>query len=422
MIQRDFLSVSQLAELINNTISREPALKSLWVKGEISNFKRHSSGHLYFSIKDKGAVVRAVMFRGNADKLKIKPQDGMSCFFHGYVSLYIRETQLQFYVEDIENEGVGAESLALDELRRRLTAQGYFDPSRKKATPRLPVAVGVISSPTGAVIQDIKNVIGRRYPGMPILLYPSAVQGRDAVNDLLNGLRVMEKAMVSVIILARGGGSAEDLSAFNREELVKAIFSCSKPVISAVGHETDITLADLAADLRASTPSMAAELAVPEKAELLAVIQSFNERLGASVIKELKTQTERLNKTRQSYVYTDPAKVFEPGFARLRQLAGAYVFTQPQRLLDLHRDRLSRSREKISDNARSFLTGSENRLKQALIRIEALSPLATLARGYAICADERGKVLLESSQVEAGQEIRVTLSKGSLAASVTKLM
>ena len=414
MSQREFFTVSQLTELIQGAINKEPALKGLWVRGEISNFKRHSSGHLYFSIKDKGAVVRAVMFRGNADKLKMKPEDGQDCFFRGYVALYARETQLQFYVEEIENAGAGAEALALEELRKRLAALGYFDPERKKSAPKLPLAVGVISSPTGAVIQDIRNVIARRYPGMPIRLFPSAVQGKDAPESVIRGLMVMESAPVSVVILARGGGSAEDLSVFNREDVVKAVFNCSKPVISAVGHETDITLTDLAADLRASTPSMAAEMAVPEKAELLAAVESLIRRLSECSGRDTRLRGERLSNVANSYVFTDPGRILEPGRRRLRLSSDSYVFSRPERLLDFHRDRLSRLQEKLPESARGYISGVQNRYRQAVIKVEALSPLATLARGYSICKDERGRVVLESGQVAAGQDIYVSLSKGAL--------
>ncbi|MCL2121625.1 MAG: exodeoxyribonuclease VII large subunit [Clostridiales bacterium] len=395
MVKENVLSVTQLSDLIQSTLSREPLLKGLWVRGEITNFKRHSSGHLYFSLKDKETVIRAVMFRGNADKLRFRPEDGQDCFFRGYVSVYARETQLQFYVEEIEAAGLGAEALALEELKKKLTAKGYFDPSIKKSVPKLPVAVGVISSPTGAVIQDIQKVIWRRYPGMPILLYPSAVQGKEARDSLVQGLAAMDQTAVSVVILARGGGSAEDLSAFNREEIVEAIFRCTKPVISAVGHETDVTLADLAADLRAATPSMAAELSVPIKEELSAQLSHQRERLSAALLRDLRLQRERLERIRNST-----------------------VFVQATRLLDPQRDRLSRLQEKMRERMFYILSDNHNRLTHIVAKLDALSPLATLARGYAICRDASGRVIDDASQVAIHQSIRVRLSKGSLSCRV----
>ncbi len=395
MIRENFLTVTQLSGLIQNTLNKEPLLKGLWVRGEITNFKRHSSGHLYFSLKDKDTVIRAVMFRGQADKLKFRPADGQDCFFRGYVALYNRETQLQFYVEEMEPVGVGSQALALEELKKKLAAQGYFDSAAKKRLPSLPKAVGVISSPTGAVIQDIKKVLWRRYPGMPILLYPSAVQGKEAVDSVVRGLRVMDKAAVDVVILARGGGSAEDLAAFNREEIVEAIHRFGKPLISAVGHETDVTLADLTADVRAATPSMAAELAVPIKEELVRLLSQQKERLSGGLVRHVALRQEKLTRLKNSY-----------------------VFTQPSRLLDPHRERLARCQDKMRERMDRILMERQNRFKHEVVRLEALSPLATLARGYAICRDQEGHVIYDSGQVIEKQEVQVTLSRGRLACRV----
>ena len=421
MIKTNALSVTQLSALIQNALNNEPLLKSLWVRGEITNFKRHGSGHLYFSLKDKETNIRAVMFKGHADKLKFRPEDGQDCFFRGYVALYSRETQLQFYVEEIEAAGLGSEALALEELKKKLAAKGYFDQSAKKAVPALPAAVGVISSPTGAVIQDIKKVVWRRYPGMPILLYPSAVQGKEAVDSIVKGFAAMESAEVSLVILARGGGSAEDLSAFNREEVVEAIHNCGKPVISAVGHETDVTLSDLAADLRAATPSMAAELAVPVKEELLALVALQKELLDAGLVRDLQRRREQLARLRNSFVFTEPGRFFQVRRERLGRLKGSYVFLQPQRLLDPQRDRLSRFLEKLNEGVGAKLLDRGNRLKQEIVRLEALSPLATLARGYAICRDGDGHVVYDAADVKVDEEIKVNLSKGGLICRVEEV-
>jgi len=395
MTKENALSVTQLSLLIQSALDREPQLKSIWVRGEITNFKRHSSGHLYFSVKDKETVVRTVMFRGNADKLRFRPEDGQDCFFRGYVALYARETQLQFYVEEIEAAGIGSAALALEELKKKLTSLGYFDSSIKKPVPRLPYAIGVISSRTGAVIQDIIKVVWRRYPGMPILLYPSAVQGKEAADSVVRGFAAMEQTAVGLVILARGGGSAEDLSVFNKEEIVEAIYRCTIPVISAVGHETDVTLADLAADLRAATPSMAAELAVPIKEELEALLSSQQDRLTAGLTRDLRRRDELL-----------------------QRLKASYVFSQPKRLVDPHRDRLSRLQEKLEERISYALSTADNRYRQSVAKLEALSPLGTLARGYAICRDDLGHVVYDASQVKAEQNVHVRLAKGSLSCRV----
>ena len=418
MRKEQALSVTQLSSLIANTLTREPLLGGLWVRGEITNFKRHSSGHLYFSLKDKGTLIRAVMFRGNAEKLHFRPEDGQDNFFRGYVALYARETQIQFYVEAIEVAGLGREALALEALKKKLAAKGYFDPSKKKAVPYLPTAVGVISSPTGAAIQDIRKVLWRRYPGMPIRLYPTLVQGKDAVDSVVKAFATMEKAPVDVVILARGGGSAEDLSAFNREEVVEAIHACSKPVISAVGHETDLSLADLVADLRAATPSMAAELAVPIVGELQATLAQQHERLSGALRRLMQRQQERLAGLESSYVFTQPQRLLEQQRQRLSRLQQSAVFLQPGRLLDPHRDRLARLEDRLATRMEALLQDRKNRFQQELIRLEALSPLATLARGYAICRDAQGHVVLDAMQVQAEDEVSVRLFAGSLSCRI----
>lgn len=393
--QGKIFTVSQLGALIQGCLNQEPQLRSLWVRGEITNFKRHSSGHLYFSLKEKDTVIRAVMFRGYADRLKFRPENGQDCFFHGYVSLYPRETQLQFYVEEISPAGLGEEALALEELKRRLAAKGYFNPAEKRKIPALPRAIGVISSPTGAVIQDIKKVTWRRYPGMPILLYPAAVQGREAVETLVAGLGAMDKAPVDVVILARGGGSAEDLAAFNEEAVADAIYRLKKPLISAVGHETDVTIADMVADLRAATPSMAAELAVPLKEELLRSLSERKTRLSTALCHSVERREEKL-----------------------RLLRNSIVFQQPERFLDQKRELLGRLEERLGLGLEQLVKEKRQDLEREAARLEALSPLATLTRGYAVCQDSEGHLLTEAAKVFVGQRIKVRLARGALACEV----
>lgn len=390
-------SVTQVAGLIQSAIQRSPELARLWVRGEITNYKRHSSGHLYLSIKDSETVIRAVMFRGHASKLAFEPANGQDCFFLGYVGLYPKETQLQFYVEEILPAGVGEEAMALEALKKKLQAKGYFSVERKKQIPHLPGAVGVVSSPTGAVIQDIQKVLWRRYPGMPIYLYPAAVQGKEAVESIVRGLSVMARAPVDVVILARGGGSAEDLSAFNTEQVADALYQCSKPVISAVGHETDVTLADLVADLRAATPSMAAELAVPIKMDLTRSLEDITQRLRSSLLRNLDRSSERLQRA-----------------------AGSTVLVQPMRWLDPRREQLMRLEERLQLHIQRILTEKQNQIQKEAARLQALSPLATLARGYAVCRTEEGRILLKSDQVEIGDTLHVRLAEGSLQCQVTE--
>lgn len=387
--------MSEVASLIQGAIRREPTLSQLWVRAELSNYKRHSSGHLYMTLKDSESALRAVMFRGQASKLAFEPETGQDCFIHGYINLYPKETQVQMYIDQMIPAGAGEAALALEALKKELQALGYFDASRKKNLPGLPSAIGVVSSPTGAVIRDIQKVIWRRYPGMPILLYPAAVQGKEAVETVVAGLSAMAEAPVDVVIVARGGGSAEDMEAFNTKAVAQALFSCPKPVISAVGHETDVTVADLVADVRAATPSMAAELAVPIKAELMQRLLEQQQRLTSALFRKMDASEERLQRARESV-----------------------VFVTPSRLLDIHRDRLRRLEEKLQYAMETTQREKKNLLQQEAGRLQALSPLATLSRGYAVCRDTQNKIIISASQVELGDQIRLTLAKGELMCKV----
>jgi exodeoxyribonuclease VII large subunit len=333
------------------------------------------------------------MFKGKAGALKFAPQNGMDCLFSGRVSLYAKEVQIQFYAEDIIPAGAGAENLALDALKQRLADLGYFDHHRKKKLPFLPRGVGVITSPTGAVIEDICQVVRRRYPGMPVYLRPAVVQGEQAPASLSGGLTFMSaRPEVDVIILARGGGSAQDLTAFNTERVAEAIFHCAKPVISAVGHETDVTVADLTADVRAATPSVAAELAVPELAVLRAHLDREKQRLrqGAGIF--LKRAEETFFRYKSSLALADAAK----------------------KLVEPRMDQLMHMEADFRKAAEDHLERVRHDLAAQCGRLQALSPLSTLERGYSICLDGEGKVISRSAQAAEGDRIQVRLARGRL--------
>ena len=263
------LTVTELTTYIKQLVDSDMLLSNVWVTGEISNYKHHTSGHMYFSLKDQGAVIKCVMFRTQNSRLKFRPEEGMRVLARGYVSVYPQGGAYQLYVDDMQPDGIGALYMAFEQLKKKLEAQGLFDAGRKKKIPELPRAVGVITSPTGAVIRDIIHVLNRRYPNTRIFIYSAAVQGPEAAGQLIEGIRCFNtKKNVDVIILARGGGSIEDLWPFNDEDLAIAISKSEIPIISAVGHETDYSISDYVADLRAPTPSAAAELVMPEKKAL----------------------------------------------------------------------------------------------------------------------------------------------------------
>lgn len=395
-MNKKIYSINELSLLIKGIMDNHPVLSALWVRGEITNFKRHSSGHLYFSLKDEHSNIRAVMFRSRAMKLKFMPRDGLDCLVRGYISLYPKETSLQFYAEEIIPAGEGLQSIALAELKEKLQKKGYFSPERKKPLPHLPRGVGVVSSPVGAAIRDISRVINRRYPGMPIILYPTLVQGEKAAETVAEGIRILnEREDLDVIIVARGGGSTEDLYVFNSEIVADAVFYSTKPVVSAIGHEIDFTVTDLVADLRAATPSMAGELVVPVKVELEQMLTKQKGRL----FHLLKTRLDKEN-------------------MRLSYLAEMSILKRPERWLDKYRDELSKTEERLMLCCENLLNSKQQQLAVLAGKLNSLSPLDTLARGYSICKNAQGEILTDAKKVALQEKIEIQLYSGSLECEV----
>ncbi|AQS58508.1 exodeoxyribonuclease VII large subunit [Desulforamulus ferrireducens] len=386
------LSVSELTRYIKNKLESDLLLANIWVKGEISNFKLHSSGHIYLTLKDREACLKTVMFRSRARTLLFQPKNGMSVLVRGYISLYERDGSYQLYAEGMEPEGIGALYIAYEQLKQKLADQGLFDPQRKKPIPRIPQTIGIVTSPTGAAIQDMLNIIRRRWPRVDIQLAPVLVQGEGAAASIAKAIKLMnELSQVDVIITGRGGGSLEELWAFNTEEVAFAIYNSRIPVISAVGHETDYTIADMVADLRAPTPSAAAELVVPDSREMLRYLQSINLRLSKAVVNRLERNKQRLQHCTNSAVLQRP-----------------YLITgNRQQTLDVLTSNLHRAGKlRLADKAAQLaaLAG----------KLNVLSPLATMARGYSICTDATGKVVTDARAVELGAKVEVLLNKGIL--------
>lgn len=395
-MNKKIYSINELSLLVKGIMDNHPVLSALWVRGEITNFKRHSSGHLYFSLKDEHSNIRAVMFRSRAMKLKFMPRDGLDCLVRGYISLYPKETSLQFYAEEIIPAGEGLQSIALAELKEKLQKKGYFSPERKKPLPHLPRGVGVVSSPVGAAIRDISRVINRRYPGMPIILYPTLVQGEKAAETVAEGIRILnEREDLDVIIVTRGGGSTEDLYVFNSEIVADAVFHSTKPVVSAIGHEIDFTVTDLVADLRAATPSMAGELVVPVKVELEQMLTKQKGRL----FHLLKTRLDKEN-------------------MRLSYLAEMSILKRPERWLDKYRDELSKTEERLMLCCENLLNSKQQQLAVLAGKLNSLSPLDTLARGYSICKNAQGEILTDAKKVALQEKIEIQLYSGSLECEV----
>lgn len=397
--QRLTLTVTQLNEYIRALLDGDPRLGRITVKGEISNFTLHRTGHLYFTLKDDGGVIRAVMFRSAAAKLKFVPEDGMKVFAGGRVSVFPASGQYQLYIDTLEPDGVGALFIAYEQLRKKLEAEGLFREDRKKPLPKIPKSVGVITSPTGAAVRDIKNVTGRRFPYAEVILYPALVQGDGAPEQLIAGLEYFAKRHpVDVIIIGRGGGSIEDLWAFNDERLARAIAACPIPTISAVGHETDFTIADFVADRRAPTPSAAAELAVPETAEL--------KRKIGNVVGRIETLLRAS---------------FSLDRQRLESLARFPIFSSPLRITDEPRMKLLHLSQRLDSLTEMKIRGCRADFSRCTAKLEALDPMAVLTRGYSAVFTPEGKLVKKITEVTVGDRVTFRAADGEADCTVEKI-
>ncbi len=383
------LSVGQLNEYVRRSLAADPMLKRVKLRGEISNFKRHTSGHLYFSLKDAEARIACVMFRSSAETLRMRPAEGMRVVLSGQVSLYAKDGQYQFYADGMREDGVGELFVRFEALKRKLEAEGLFDASRKRALPLLPRTVGVVTSPTGAAVRDIVHVATRRNPRVRILLCPARVQGEGAAEEIVHGIRALSTVPeVDVILIGRGGGSIEELWAFNEEIVARAIAACPVPVVSAVGHETDFTIADFVSDLRAATPSAAAEHIVQKTGELAYALDVQRRRL----IQAAEQRTLRVS-------------------ARLERIKARLENRHPARVLVTERLRLAHLHQRIGWQTRQRADAAKARWSALGERLQALSPHAVLARGYAYLVSE-GKPVLSTREIEAGQRFSVRMCDG----------
>lgn len=394
------LSVRELTLYLKGLLERDQRLQNVWVRGEISNFKLHTpSGHMYFTLKDEFSAVKTVMFRSRAVLTPFRPEQGMRVILRGYVSLFERDGQYQIYAEEMQPDGVGSVHLALEQLKARLALEGLFDAGRKKKLPMLPTTVGVATSLTGAAIRDVLKVVYRRFPNLRVVVAPCTVQGEQAPGEIAKAIKLLNRLPgVDLIIAGRGGGSREELWAFNTEEVVRAIAGSRVPVISAVGHETDLTLADLAADLRAPTPSAAAELAVPSKLDLAASLDDLKTRLKSAM------QNNLTNKRRVCEL-----------------LAVRPALANPYYRINQEQQRLDQLREGLAQSMTGFINGKSAILTLLAGKLDVLSPLKVLARGYSICRKETGESVTDSAAVATGEKLFVTLAKGKLHCNVEEV-
>ena len=393
------LSVTDINQHLRGLITADELLASVYVRGELSNFKLHSSGHAYMTMKDEGGVLRAVMFRASASRLKFRPDNGMKVIAHGRIDVFPRDGQYQLYIDELIPDGVGALYIAYEQLKEKLEAEGLFDPSHKKPIPRCPARIALVTSPTGAAVRDMLRILRARWPIARIRIYPVRVQGPEAPGEICEGIEFINAhRLADVIITGRGGGSIEDLWAFNDERVARTIFGSDIPVISAVGHEPDFTIADFVADLRAATPSNAAELAVPDREELAVQLRVTGARL-------LQLERHRIALERQ----------------RVEALASKRVLTSPMHYIEDRAMALEHVRRRFEDLMQYAMSARRERFARAAGILDALSPMKVLARGYTMASNNAGEIVRSISQLKTGEEIALRLADGSAKCRVDEI-
>ncbi len=417
MSAQEALTVSQLNAYIKSLVDRDDFLGSVAVRGELSNYKIYPSGHHYFTLKDAESSLKCVMFRSAAGKLRFRPESGMGVTAWGRISVYPRDGAYQLYCEALMPEGFGDLQMAYEQLKAKLEKEGLFDRSHKKPIPRYPERIAVITSSAGAAVHDIIRVLRRRWPMGKIMLLPVRVQGVEAPGEIAAALRyASEHKVADVVITGRGGGSIEDLWAFNDERVARAIYDCEIPVISAVGHEPDVTIADFVADLRAATPSNAAELAAPDVTELMQAIDSAMRRLENSMAKRISGSREALEALSSRRVLQSATGFIEQRRSQVEtlrvRLEAASVFASKSR------SQLDNLASRLNSALDAAMTRKKNEYLRAAAKLDALSPLKVLSRGYAIAMDEDGRAVKDSSGVRAGDKLTVRLASGALGCRV----
>lgn len=397
-MEQKILSVTELNQLVRGKLERDPDLQSVCIRGEISNYKLYPSGHHYFSLKDPESAIRCVLFKGNALSLRFRPENGMQVLAVGRVSLYPRDGSYQFYCTRLLPDGAGDLSVAFEQLKQKLFQEGLFDPAHKKKLPAFPHRIGIVTSPAGAAVHDMLRILGKRYPLSRVILLPVRVQGAEAPGEIVRAIDYANAhAIADVLIVGRGGGSVEDLWAFNDEGVSRAIFRSRIPVVSAVGHEPDVTISDFTADLRAATPSNAAELVAPDQSELRAALEGMRASMLASM-------RQRLTRSRQ----------------QLTGLSASPMLRNPMNYLQERRLRL----DKLTGDFRRVGTRLLQARRQGLIRLsaslDAMSPLKVLARGYSMTADADGRLISSVTEVSPGQSLTILVSDGKIRAAVER--
>ena len=411
-MNNNYITVTQLTKYIKYKIDNDQNLMRIYLKGEISNFKAHTRGHLYFTIKDENTRINAVMFSTYASKLKITPVDGMKVLVTGKISVYESTGSYQIYVDSMQEDGIGNLYVAFEELKKKLEKEGLFDKSKKKQIPWIPKKIGIITAPTGAAIKDILSTLKRRWPIAETILFPCLVQGKDAANDIVRNIELTKKYDLDVLIIGRGGGSIEDLWCFNEEIVARAIYDLDVPVISAVGHEIDFTISDFVADLRAPTPTGAAEMAVPHISDVLNYLNQLEIRIINSVSSIIKVKKEELNQLANSYILKNPLTMYQIKEEKFDNLFERLI-NNYKNIIKNNENRLSFLINNLQNNIVNNLNDKKNKYIHIISKLEVLNPLLTIKRGYSIVKKE-GKVVTSIKKIKKKDHVQVDFADGTV--------
>ncbi len=415
-MNNNYITVTQLTRYIKYKIDNDQNLMKIYLKGEISNFKAHTRGHFYFTIKDENTRINAIMFASSAAKVKVMPQDGMKVLVSGRISVYESTGSYQIYVDTLEEDGVGNLYVAFEELKKKLEKEGLFAEAHKKKIPRIPRKIGIITAPTGAAIKDILSTLKRRWPLAETILFPSLVQGKEAAVDIVRNIELAKNYDLDVLIVGRGGGSIEDLWCFNEEIVARAIYDLDIPVISAVGHEIDFTISDFVADLRAPTPTGAAEMAVPNINDIVSLLNQLEIRLINSVNNTLKLRKEKLEKIKESFILKNPISMYEVKEEKFDNIYERLIASY-KNIINVNKQNLILLENKLSNNVTRTLDNNKHKYLNIINKLEALNPLLTIKRGYTVTR-LNGNVISSAKKIKKDDIIELEFQDGKQNAKV----
>ena len=415
-MNHNYITVTQLTKYIKYKIDNDVNLDNVYLKGEISNFKAHTRGHFYFTIKDENTRINAVMFSSAASKIKFVPTDGMKVLVSGKISVYEATGGYQIYVNEMTEDGVGNLYIAFEQLKKKLEGEGLFDPAKKKKIPKIPNTIGIITAPTGAAIKDILSTIKRRWPLAKTILFPSLVQGDEAASDIVRNINLSKEYPLDVLIIGRGGGSIEDLWPFNEEIVARAIYDLDTPVISAVGHEIDFTISDFVADLRAPTPTGAAEMAVPNMSDVTNFLKQLELRIITNINNNIAIKKELLNKLQNSFVLKNPLTIYEVKEQKFDNLYNRLLINY-KNLVNNNSNKITLINNNLINSMNNLLTKNTNKYNNLLQKLETLNPILTLKRGYAIVKNNN-KAIDSIKKIKKDDIINIELQDGKIDAKV----